>query len=244
MTENKNQNGLERLTAIEKRIHEKRKEVWLEQRKVADFLDTEHRVKSTKEYQKVLRALGRSSNDIAIVLVDELEINDNHKEAVKDLYRDAMEINALVRDMERALVDDLSERRHEKDLGLIKVVTVMTTMAVGIVTLAKNTFDPKSTYGTTEAAIGAVFGFGVANMGSVVSGCRRAGRALCSTPQKADNSFLVYYVKETVKGVGIQMLSTIKSERSFVFVVGNDDIKSPQRGGGSWKKKAAREQKM
>lgn len=244
MTDSENQNGLERLIPLEKRIHAKRKEVLLEQRKIADFLDTEHRAKATKEYQKVLRALGRSAHDIAIALVEEPEMNGSHKAAVKEFYRDVMEINALVRNMERALFDDLSERRHEKDLGLIKIVTVMTTMAVGIVTLAKNTFDPKSTYGATEATIGAVFGFGVANMGAIVSGCRRASQALCAAPQKVGHSFLLFYVKETARGIGTQMVSTIKNERSFVFVVGNDDVATPQRGGDARKRKEFMEPRM
>ncbi|MDD5586588.1 MAG: hypothetical protein PHY92_06490 [Alphaproteobacteria bacterium] len=190
------------LAEYERLIDAKNQELLKKQNAVHAFIDTEHKARETKKYQKEIRKTATGINDFIILLIKTKAASGQFKEQAEKLCAKGMGLNGLVRDISQALDGDLIQRQHTETVDLVKIAGVVAGLAAAAVTIAKSTFDPHSAYGTTEASAGASLGIAVAIHKKIGNAFRRAAKTICAASKKAGNIFAVYYAKEKTKEIG------------------------------------------
>ncbi|HBM90642.1 MAG TPA: hypothetical protein DD400_02025 [Rhodospirillaceae bacterium] len=219
-----------KLVDFEKLLDTKKKELLKRQNEVNVFVDTTHRAKATRIYQKEIRKLAAEINDFVILLIETKEISGELKEEAEKLCGEGMSLNNLTKDLGQALANDLSERQHNEAVDVVKVAGVIAGLSVAAVTISKNTFDPDASHAVAEASVGATLGMGAAFAKNIVKAFKGAVKVVCASPKNIKNSFTLYYMKEISKEMGLALLRPLMNEHSFVLSAANDDQPHPVRG--------------
>ncbi len=245
----------EQLAEFEKLLNVKQKELLKKQNDILTFVDTKHRARATKKYQKEVRALAKEINDFVILLIETKEKADGQKDQAERLCGTGMGLNNLAKDLGQALANDLAERQHDETVDVVKVAGVVGGLAAAAVTVSRYTFDPHSSHAVAEASVGATIGLTTAIWKPICKGLvwagkqicagprkvitssraalnalKHAGKEICLVPKNIKNSFVVYYMKETAKETARRLSKPPGNQKAFAPSAVNDDWAETERG--------------
>lgn len=245
----------DQLVEFEKLLTAKQKELLRKQNDIYDFVDTKHRARATKKYQKEVRALAKEVNDFIILLIETKENTKDKKEFAEKLCDKGMGLNGLVKDLSQALANDLAKRQHDETVDIVKIVSIVSALTVAALTVSRYTFDPQSSHAIAEASAGATVGFVVGSWKPICGGfawvarqlcamprrilkgvglslkaARRVGKEICSLPSDIKNSLMLYYMKDVAKET-VQRFVKLRGEKKVCLPNAvNDDQPKIERG--------------
>lgn len=214
----------------QKAIDEKKMDLLEKFNEVLAFVDTDHKAKRTKEYQKEIHQLASEINTFIIGLIKAKETAEGHAKDVSQLCADGEKLAALNKDIATALAADLQDRQKEEEIDVIKVASFAATLALLSVTISRYAFDHNSSHAALEATVGATTGVAISFHKKLSKGFVHAMKALCCAPVKAKNSFALYYIKESAKDLGREISRPIRNEKSFLLPTGNNYEQRKQNG--------------
>ncbi len=218
---------IKQLAELEALLDDKMVVLLKKQNEILIFVDTDHKAKATKAYQKEIHDLTVQTNKLVVQAIEKrMEMGLLEKEA-KRLSQSSQFLYALGSDLKQILDLDLARCEKKEAFDIVKVVGSVVGLAAGFVTVAKNTFDPSSSHATYEVAAGATTGLVITShksISAVFSGCVKY---LCNTNAKICNSFALYYAVESAKDSARYSLAPLRNEKSFL-IIGNNP--NPMKG--------------
>ncbi len=200
-------------------LAEKERELLLQRNRVWTFIDTEHKSKTTKQYQEEVRKSGIEIGDILFSLIHLQEVSD-FNDASKALCVRCKSLEVYIRDMSQSLAEDYNEKHKIEDSRKINWVTTVgfiVAIPIGLAAAVKNGVTHGQVTSDTAFEAGAVISTTVAFHKNISRAFSDLGRSICRTPEQIRNSFMLYYLRETIKqnaSARISEIATVPSRAS------------------------------
>lgn len=181
----------------------KERELIVLRTKVWDFIDTPHKANDNKKYQSLVRQADTETGLVLNELLGKQNTTEQFRQEAEQICQKLRNLGNYSRDMIKILSDDLVEcnrAEEKKTVDILKNVTFFISVPAAFITAVKNGLGESHHIKVSEAAVAGV------GISSVILGRKRilsffkdAKQTICSTPKQIKNSFLLFYMKETVK---------------------------------------------
>ncbi len=197
---------------------------------VLAFVVTDHNSDETKQHILALRDAEVKLNETLEKLLEVKLISDFEAEAEKLCGR-CKQLGAYTQEMNKLLTEDLSERYRieskPKETHTLAKVTFFFALPAALATMAKNGVGDGAISPDGAAVAGFAVSGGILSRKKIISAFSQLGAAICAVPQKVKDSFLLYYVRESIRSkaksaiqFSAQTSESIKMQVSFVTDAG------------------------
>ena len=195
-------NNRKLLSVFEAELNIKERQLLKERQDIRNFVETLHTTKETAKAQTHVNRLEQEISTILQSLLDTQDISTSFRVEANNLCQRCRELNNYTRDMHKALADDLVLRQlaeEKKVVDLIKQATFFFAIPGVFITAVKNGVGHGTISVDEATGAGLIVSTVVISNKKIKSAFQAASKAICDIPRQIKNSFLLFYVKETIK---------------------------------------------
>jgi hypothetical protein len=190
------------VTAYEVLLDAKEKELRSLRSDIRKIVHGEHSIRDTKAAHTSVAKREQELDEIFNSLSEAKEVSEEFQNQAERLCRRCRDLELYIRDMNAVLNNDLVEQRYQKDrktIDVIKNATFFFAVPTAFVAGVNNGLFKTSVTAYHAAAAGITVASAFLGRKKIIHSFKNAYRDVCDAPREIQNSFMLYYIRESMK---------------------------------------------